>query len=135
MGYELSPCKDGRFNMETLWSGRILTPKCQIATMSYWLGLISDRLYPLMISFVMGLFLTFTIYSKFCITLQSNNIRLSLALHQIQLEHRDGSDIAHNHIASATSLQQIKKKSLCVPASPDILETSELFHIEQISCS
>ena len=29
--YDLAPCKDGRFNMETQWAGRILTPKRQIA--------------------------------------------------------------------------------------------------------
>ena len=38
--YELSPCKDGRFNMETLWAGRILTPKRPIAANRYWIGLV-----------------------------------------------------------------------------------------------
>ena len=41
IGYELSLCKDGRFNIETLWARRILTPKRPIATMCYWLGLCS----------------------------------------------------------------------------------------------
>ena len=39
LGYELYLCKDGRFNMETLCAGGILTPKRPIATMCYWLGL------------------------------------------------------------------------------------------------
>ena len=39
IGYELSPCKGGRFNVETLWAGRILTPKRPIAAVYYWLGL------------------------------------------------------------------------------------------------
>ena len=37
--YELSPCRDGRFNMETLRTGRILTPKRPIAANRYWIGL------------------------------------------------------------------------------------------------
>ena len=41
--YELSSCKDGRFNMETLRDGRILTPKCIIAANRYWIGLLKPR--------------------------------------------------------------------------------------------
>ena len=45
IGYGLFPCKDGRFNMETLGAGRILTPKRPIASMSYWLGLVGIQLH------------------------------------------------------------------------------------------
>ena len=37
--YELTPCKDGRFNMGTLWAGRILTPKRRITAKRYWIEL------------------------------------------------------------------------------------------------
>ena len=42
IGDELPPCKIGRFNMEALWTGRILTPKCPIAAIRYWPGLSHD---------------------------------------------------------------------------------------------
>ena len=38
IGYELSPCKNGWFNIKILWAGRIFTSKRPIATMSYWPG-------------------------------------------------------------------------------------------------
>ena len=44
--YELSPCRHSRFNMEDLWAGRILTPKRPIATMRYWLWLVTVSFIP-----------------------------------------------------------------------------------------
>ena len=38
-GFELSPCKGGQFNIDTIQTGRILTPKRPIDTMCYWLRL------------------------------------------------------------------------------------------------
>ena len=35
MVYEVFPYKNYRFNMETLWFGRIITPKCLIAAIHY----------------------------------------------------------------------------------------------------
>ena len=39
IGYELSPCKAGRFNMEALLAGMILTLKRPTAAKRYWLEL------------------------------------------------------------------------------------------------
>ena len=47
--YELSPCKDGRFNMETLRAGRILMPKRPIAANHYWIGLRARGLFQFVI--------------------------------------------------------------------------------------
>ena len=42
IGFEMSPCENGRFNIETIWGGRILTPKRPIAAKRYWPGLVSS---------------------------------------------------------------------------------------------
>ena len=40
IGYELSPRKNCRFNMETPWAGMILTPRRPIAN-RHWLGIVA----------------------------------------------------------------------------------------------
>ena len=42
IGFELSPCENGRFNTETIRTGKISTPKRPIAAKRYWLGLVSS---------------------------------------------------------------------------------------------
>ena len=42
IGFEIFLCENGRFNIETLRAGKILTPKRPIAAKRYWLALVSS---------------------------------------------------------------------------------------------